>query len=118
MTAAGGRPTNTDWSYFNVEWPGQGLIVAVGWPGQWAAELARDGARGLHLRAGQELTHFKLLPGEEVRSPLIALQFRQGDWIRSQNVWRRWMMAHSMPRPGGKAIPPNLIMCCDDHFPA
>jgi alpha-galactosidase len=106
---AGGRPTNTDWSYFNVEWPGQGLIVAVGWPGQWSAELARDGGRGLHLRAGQELAHFKLLPGEEVRSPLIAVQFWQGDWIRAQNVWRRWMMAHSMPRPGGKLPPPQLV---------
>jgi len=31
------------------------------------------------LDAGQELTHFKLLPGEEVRSPLIALQFWKGD---------------------------------------
>ncbi|HEY5914168.1 MAG TPA: hypothetical protein VJA21_26570 [Verrucomicrobiae bacterium] len=34
--AAGGRPTNSDWSYFNLEWSGAGLIV-VGWPGQWAA---------------------------------------------------------------------------------
>ena len=106
---AGGRPTNTDWSYFNVEWPGQGLIVAVGWPGQWAADFTRDGGRGLRLRAGQELTHFKLLPGEEVRSPLIAVQFWQGDWIHAQNVWRRWMMAHSMPKPGGKLPPPQLV---------
>ena len=106
---AGGRPTNSDWSYFNLEWSGQGLIVAVGWPGQWAAELARDDARGLHLRAGQELTHFKLLPGEEVRSPLIVLQFWKGDWIRAQNIWRRWMMAHSMPKPGGKLPPPQLV---------
>ena len=30
---------------------------------------------GLRVRAGQELTHFKLLPGEEVRSPLVVLQF-------------------------------------------
>jgi alpha-galactosidase len=107
--AAGGRPTNSDWSYFNLEWPGQGLIVAVGWPGQWAAEFARDEGRGLHLRAGQELTHFKLLPGEEVRSPLIVLQFWKGDWIRAQNLWRRWMMAHSMPRPGGTLPPPQLV---------
>ena len=104
----GGRPTNADWSYFNLEWSGEGLIVAVGWPGQWAAQLVRDNARGLHLSAGQELTHFKLLPGEQVRSPLIVLQFWKGDWITSQNVWRRWMMAHSMPKPGGKLPQPQL----------
>ncbi len=104
----GGRPTNADWSYFNLEWSGRGLIVAVGWPGQWAADLVRDGTRGLHLQAGQELTRFKLLPGEEVRSPLIVLQFWKGNWIAAQNIWRRWMMAHSMPHPGGRLPPPQL----------
>jgi alpha-galactosidase len=75
LGAAGGRPTNADWSYFNLEWGGEGVIVAIGWPGQWAAEFVRDNARGLTLRAGQELTHFKLLRGEQVRAPLITLQF-------------------------------------------
>ncbi len=50
--AAGGRPTNSDWSYFNLEWPGQGVILAVGWPGQWAAEFTRDEARGLRIHGG------------------------------------------------------------------
>jgi alpha-galactosidase len=109
LGGAGGRPTNTDWSYFNLEWAEQGLIVAVGWPGQWAAELARDGARGLRLQAGQELARFRLHPGEEVRSPLIVLQFWRGDWIRAQNIWRRWMMAHSMPKPGGRLPSPQLL---------
>lgn len=108
LGGAGGRPTNADWSYFNLEWSGQGLIVSVGWPGQWAGEFVRDEARGLHLRAGQELTHFRLLPGEEVRSPLIVLQFWKGDWVVSQNIWRRWMMAHSMPTPGGRLPAPQL----------
>ncbi len=109
LAGAGGRPTNADMSYFNLEWDGQGLIVAVGWPGQWAAEMVREGERELHLQAGQELTHFKLLPGEEVRSPLVVLQFWEGDWLRSQNQWRRWMMAHGMPRPEGK-LPPALML--------
>ncbi len=107
--AAGGRPTNSDMSYFNLEWNGQGLIIAVGWPGQWACEFKRDEAGGLHVVAGQELTRFKLLPGEEVRSPLIVLQRWKGDWIRGQNIWRRWMMAHSMPKPGGKLPPPQIV---------
>jgi alpha-galactosidase len=109
ISAAGGRPTNSDMSYFNLQWNGQGLIIAVGWPGQWASEFKRDDAGGLHVVAGQELTHFKLLPGEEVRSPLIVLQRWKGDWIRGQNIWRRWMMAYSMPRPGGKLPPPQIV---------
>ena len=79
------------------------MIVVVGWPGQWAATFTRDKENRLRIRAGQELTHFKLLPGEEVRTPLIVLQFWKGDWIRAQNVWRRWMMAHNMPKPGRQA---------------
>ena len=107
ITAKGGRATNSDLCYFNVEWPGQGVIIALGWPGQWAADFRRDEARHLRVQAGQELTHFKLLPAEEVRSPLVALQFWQGDWIGAQNTWRRWMIAHNLPRPGGKLPPPQ-----------
>ena len=109
ISAAGGRPTNSDLSYFNLDWGARGLIVVVGWPGQWSAEFARDAGNGIRLRAGQERTHLKLLPGEEVRTPLIVLQFWTGDRVRSQNLWRRWMMAHGMPRPGGKLPPPQFL---------
>jgi alpha-galactosidase len=102
ITAAGGRPTNSDLSYFNLAWPGQGAIVVVGWPGQWAAEFVRDDTAGIRVVAGQELTNFKLHPGEEVRTPLIVLQFHDGNVVRAQNIWRRWMIAHNVPRPGGK----------------
>ena len=109
LGALGGRPTNSDWSYFNLEWPNEGLILVVGWPGQWAADFSRDQAQGVRIRAGQELTHFKLLPGEEVRSPMTVVQFWKGDWLRAQNIWRRWMMAHSMPKPGGQLPRPQLV---------
>jgi alpha-galactosidase len=112
---AGGRPTNGAYPYFNVEYDGGGLIAVIGWPGQWAARFERDDATALHIAAGQELTKFKLLPGEEVRSPLVALQFWKGDRIRSQNVWRRWMIAHNLPRPGGKLPPPFTSACMGLH---
>ena len=84
-------------------------IIVVGWPGQWSSLWSRDEGTGLHVQAGQELTHFKLLPGEEVRSPLIVLQFYSGDWIRAQNIWRRWMLAHNVPKPNGKQPEPELF---------
>ena len=114
ITAAGGRPSNSDLPYFNVGWPGEGVILAVGWPGQWAAQFTRDSPNGLRIVAGQERTHFKLRPGEEVRTPLMVVQFWKGDWIRAQNVWRRWMLAHNLPRPGGR-LPPVQMAACSSH---
>lgn len=110
--AAGGRPTNSDMSYFNIEWPGGGVIAAVGWPGQWTSLFQRDQTNGLRFRAGQEQTRFSLEPGEEARTPLIVLQFWSGgDRLRSQNIWRRWMIAHNLPRPGGKPLPARFDAC-------
>jgi alpha-galactosidase len=112
IVSAGGRSSNRVMPYFNVESTCRdGAIFAVGWPGQWAAEFARDEARGLHITAGQEQTHFKLLPGEEARTPLIALQHWKGDWLCAQNVWRRWIMAHGMTRPNGQPPAPQFMGC-------
>ena len=106
----GGRPTNGAWPYYNVQWGDRGAIVAVGWGGQWASEFIRDGQRSLRFCAGQQLTHFKLHPGEQAHAPRIIMQFwKGGDWIGSQNVWRRWMKAHNMPRPGGDLPEPMLL---------
>jgi alpha-galactosidase len=115
--AAGGRPTNSDMSYFNLETAtGHGVIMVVGWPGQWSSTWTRDADTGLRVQAGQELTHFRLLPGEEVRSPLVVLQFWNGDWIGAQNVWRSWMLAHNVPRPGGKLPEPEMFGCSSHLF--
>ena len=114
----GGRPTNRGFPYFNLEWPGQGLLVAVGWPGQWAARFTRDAGGALRMRAGQELTHFTLHPGEEVRGPLVVLQFWKDDRVGAQNTWRRWMLAHNLPRArDGQPPRPMLSFCSGGFFP-
>ncbi len=101
-----GRPCAGEWPYYNLAWKGGGAIIVVGWPGAWAARFERDGANGLHVTAGQQKTHFLLHPQEEVRTPLIVIQQYEGDWIDGQNMWRQWMFAHNMPRPGGKLPKP------------
>lgn len=112
----GGRPTNSNLPNFNIAWKNRGVIAVLGWPGQWSASFTRDDATGMRIAAGQELTHFSLLPGEEVRSPLAVLQFYTGDWIGAQNVWRRWMKTHNMPHPHGNVPPPQIAACSSHQF--
>ena len=45
----GGRPTESAFPYFNLAMPGGGMILAVGWPGQWSATFARDADNGLRV---------------------------------------------------------------------
>lgn len=104
----GGRPTFGAYPFYNLEYDGGGLIAVIGWPGQWAANFMRDTATSLRITGGQELTSLTLQPGEEVRSPLIVLQFWQGEYRQAQNLWRRWMLAHNTPRMAGKAAKPVL----------
>ena len=119
ITTSGGRPTNSDLPYFNIEWEeagaSAGVIAVIGWPGQWAAEFRRESETTLHVSAGQELTHFRLHPGEEARQPLMVVQFWRGDYQRSQNVWRRWMYAHNMPRDKAGQVPGPQVAACSSH---
>jgi len=95
------------WPYYNLQMPGGGVILAIGWPGQWASSFERDSTRTLRVKAGQAVTHLSLKSGEEVRTPLMALLFWRGNDIeRSQNLWRRWYMAHNLPRIQGEPQPP------------
>jgi alpha-galactosidase len=96
------------WPYWNLQRPGGGVILAVGWPGQWEATFTRDHERGLRVKAGQQLTRLVLKPGEEIRTPSITLLFWQGDdVVRAQNLWRSWYLAHVLPRIGGQPQSPT-----------
>lgn len=118
ITTQGGRPTNSDLPYFNIETGSDcGVIAVIGWAGQWAAHFARDEGRGLRIAGGQEATWFRLRPGEEVRSPLVVLQFYRGDWIRGQNVWRSWMLEHNVPRRDGRILQPFIFVCNGNYYP-
>lgn len=68
-------------------------MIAVGWPGQWASSFTRDSGTDLRVRAGQELTHLTLHPGEEVRSPLIGLIV----WYEPERVTAGTWLAENHP---------------------
>ncbi len=115
FSSKGGSPSDGDMPYFNLAWPQRGILFALGWPGQWDLDISREHPQSVHIAGGQSSTHFRLLPGEEVRTPLVVVQFWAGDWIDGQNVWRHWMIRHNLPRPGGQ-LPPPQVAAGSAHF--
>ncbi|MBM4088531.1 MAG: hypothetical protein FJ276_03765 [Planctomycetes bacterium] len=109
FTPFGGRPSNSSgFPFFNLCGTDGGWILAVGWSGQWMAELHRQIDGGVRLRAGMESTRFRLRPGERVRSPRIVLLHYDGRrMIDGHNQFRRLMLQHYVQRRDGQpAVPP------------
>jgi len=111
LQAGGGRSSSDFLPFFNWEKPSQGgMVIGLGWSGEWAAEFTQPDARHAQIRAGLELTHLKLHPGERIRSPSVALLFYDGDWIDGQNQWRRFLLEHHRPSTSGHPLEPPLLL--------
>ena len=113
LGAPSGSPSVEALPFFNLDVGGEGLITAIGWTGPWIAEFLRDGDRGVMVRAGMDRTHLRLRPGERIRTPRILILLWQEDRIRGHNLWRRLLLDHYSPRPGGK---PFEGLLCDANW--
>ena len=104
----GGRSSSGASPFFNLEWPGGGVITAIGWTGQWTAKVERNKG-GLRLSAGMQSMHLKLHPGESIRGPRIMQVFWQGgDPFRGYNLFRQAMLSHIVPKHGGSPVVPPI----------
>ena len=104
---SGGRSSNGTLPFYRLEWPGGGACFAVGWSGQWHADVQRQGQ--LRVRTGMEQVHTVLRPGESIRSPRVLMVLWRGDdWQRAHNIYRRLAFAHYMPRVGGQLVYPII----------
>ena len=95
--------------FFNVRVPGGGWILAVGWSGRWMADFLHRPNGQLAVRVGMQTTHFRLKPGERVRTPRILLMRYLGDeMIDGHNRFRRLMLDHYIQRRDGKPAEPPV----------
>ena len=109
LEPGGGRSSSDFLPFFNIETKGEGAIVAIGWTGEWAINFNHPEGENVQVRAGMALTHLKLLPGEEIRTPRILNLFWQGDRMRGHNNLRQFILAHHRPQAGGKPV--NMPIC-------
>ncbi|MDH7603007.1 MAG: alpha-galactosidase [Armatimonadota bacterium] len=109
LSAGGGRSSNKDFPFFKVETGFGALIAAVGWSGQWQAQL-RCSKRAIVLRAGMELTRFKLHPGEKVRTPRILILEWHGDSMEANAQFRQLIYKHYCAKINGRTPLPILFV--------
>ena len=106
MAPAGGRSSSdTAFPFFNYEYDGNGLIMAVGWTGAVGRDnrtTSDDGST--RMRAGMENTHLLLHPGEKIRTPRILILKWEKDRMKGHNQFRRLMLDHYSPKPNGGNI--------------
>ena len=116
MAPAGGRPSNGAFPFFNLCYGGEGLMVGIGWTGQWAASLARASTGPTRLQAGMEKTHLVLHPGERIRGPRILLMPWKGDRQAAHNRFRRLLLYHYVPRLSGRPLSLPIAGQCFDRY--
>jgi alpha-galactosidase len=116
ITAEGGSPSQGQaFPFFTIQNGNVGIVIAIGWSGQWAATFERT-ADSICIRAGMEQTHFLLHPGEKVRSPRILLMTWDGNLDNAHNRFRRLMLFHFVPKANGRPVRLPIAMQCFDRY--
>jgi len=115
LGAAGGRSSNKNLPLFNIDVGGRGMVVAVGWSGQWKADFAVNGKGYLQCQAGMQHSRLRLRPGERIRSPRVLVICWEGDRLRGHNFLRRLIYRHKTPLVDGRKPLPGVQ--CNTWFP-
>ena len=91
-SVSGGRSSEQNAPFFNISKNGKGYIFAIGWTGQWNAEISRNND-SITIKSGIENTHFKLMPGEKLRtSSVVIMPYDNKD--EAHNKWRKLIKEH------------------------
>lgn len=89
----GGRSAEGKAPFFNIFRQNKGVIFAIGWTGQWNCAITR-GEDYVNIKTGLEDTHFRLYPGEKIRTSSFVMMNYECDYIDSQNKWKRLVKKH------------------------
>ncbi len=92
FSATDGKPTEKYLPYFNISGDDYGMILGIGWTGQWAAAIS-ESKGNTDISVKQESFEAYLLPDEAVRSPLVSVSFYENDNpLKGFNLFRNWIM--------------------------
>ncbi|MHB1458618.1 MAG: alpha-galactosidase, partial [Armatimonadota bacterium] len=110
--------SNQVFPFFNLQGSDGGWVLAIGWTGAWKAEFLKSASGVVSVKSGMQKTHFRLKPGEEVRTPsIVMLRWTGKDMIDGSNQFRRAVLSHYVQKIDGKpALPPIAHNTCGSIY--
>ena len=92
FTGVGGRPSDAYMPFFNLCGESMGAVIAIGWTGEWQADLqVADGQADVTVK--QQTFEAYLTPGETVRTPLVSLSvYVNPNPVKGFNTFRNWVI--------------------------
>ncbi|MET1005222.1 MAG: alpha-galactosidase [Propionibacteriaceae bacterium] len=110
LEPVGGRSSDGAMPFLTVSSGGVSLGVAIGWSGQWAADLAAEDAV-VRVQAGLAHSHLRLHAGERITLPSILVTAVDGDADAAANALRSALERTVTPHgPGGRPVTPLAHM--------
>ncbi len=110
-----GRATHVCFPYFDLEYGGGGVMLAIGWAGTWRADFRYDETRCVTEYRARSVNslHTRLKPGEKIRTALfVRAPYRVRNEDYACNYWRSWFIAHNLPRSDGRGSPLQPFSTC------
>ncbi len=96
FNADGGR-NNAFMPFFNISGKSGGRIITSNWTGQWYTSF-RIKPKEVKINIRQEFFSAYLIPGEEVRSPMVTLTFYKGNNpLKGFNSFRKFLLKNIYP---------------------
>jgi len=141
MGSRDGRVSETHLPFWTLMTENTGMVCALGWTGNWKTTFKYTQCSKHTLTAGFKDMRFFLKPGESVRIPRalilkqqvydpvereiavanellskrIILEYQGNDFIRLQNMFRRFLCKHILPRMDGK-LPAFSAICSGPYY--
>ena len=103
MQTTGGRSSQGAFPYFDISNGEYGVTGGIGWTGNWKAGFTNNNG-DVSITAGMQNTNIELLPGEQMRTPMIMIQFFKGDQAEGHNDLRRLILKNYTPQENGAPV--------------
>jgi alpha-galactosidase len=96
LQSNGGRSSDGVMPYFNLASDRGGLIIAIGWSGNWQATFTKS-ANHVRISAGLRHERVAVQDDQALHLPSILVMSYVGDWQAGQNQFRKLMRNRFTP---------------------